>query len=197
MNAFGCTNAEISFLPVLRNRIFQKSQIRLSVRSNRFQHLRRKRHHLIPHHICRSHSIHLHLRIIVLEIRVLIPTSVILLTSIHILEIVENPFVFYWLFRVYIKHLFCSLGVYQITIFGDNNLLPLYIIQFGKMGIIDILDINPFYFEVIFELVGKIIPPIWKGVFTEPWHKTCDSLEHSTFDNAEEKINLISLWKGL
>lgn len=57
---------------------------------------------------------------------------------------------------------------------------------------INIFNIDPLNFKIIFKFMCKVFPPIRECIFNEPWSQFGYSFKHATFDNAEKQINFFA-----
>lgn len=89
--------------------------------------------------------------------------GIVFLSFIHVLEIVEDPFVFHGFLLEYFQHRLGGLFVDRITIFGFRYVFPLSVEESLKVFIVDIFNIKPLNFKKALEFEGMIIPPVGEG----------------------------------
>lgn len=130
-----------------------------------------------------------HIELIIIGGHLIHFSDVLRLSLIHIGEIVENVS-FYFFFVEDTKHLERRLSIKSIAIFAFDDFFTVSVIKSCKMFVIDIFDINPFDFEVAFELKGMILPPEGKSLLVITRFKASYSFKHPALDCTKEEIGI-------
>jgi hypothetical protein len=120
-------------------------------------------------------------------------SCVVFFPIVHFVEIVKNV-PLDWAFPVNFQHFCCGFKIKVIAVLGLGYFLVFSVVKPIKVLVVDVLDVDPLNEEEALELKWVIFPPEGEGLFVVVGGQSCDTLEHAGLDNAEEEVDLSSVF---